>query len=118
MDTAFTVMVNEQGLARDSTLVFAKGVVDVDLALYVEGHHPGQSALGGPRVVILFLAIRGRNEVRSWAGAMTQSSLHPLSEYRVQRNRVAEVEDDYGTNPTHEPTENRSCKRSYGGQHV
>ena len=47
-------MVNEPGPARDSTLVFAKGVVDVDLALYVEGHHSGQSAFGGPRVVIPF----------------------------------------------------------------
>ena len=75
MDTAFTLMANEQGLARDSTLVFIKGVVDVDLALYVEGHHPGQSAFGGPRVVILFFSYQ--------------------------------VEDDYGTNPTHEPTENR-----------
>jgi hypothetical protein len=27
--------------------------------------------------------------------------------FRVQRNRVAEVEDDYGSNPTHEPTETR-----------
>jgi hypothetical protein len=60
LDTAFTATVNEQGLARDSTLAFTKGVVDVDLALYVEGHHPGQSAFGGPRVVILFFSYRGR----------------------------------------------------------
>jgi hypothetical protein len=35
LDTAYTVMVNEPGLARDSTLVLVKGVVDVDLALPV-----------------------------------------------------------------------------------
>ena len=52
-------MANEPGPARDSTLVFAKGVVDVDLALYVEGHHSGQSAFGGPRVVILFFLAIG-----------------------------------------------------------
>jgi hypothetical protein len=65
-------MVNEQGLARDSTLVFTKGVVDVNTAVYVEGHHSGQSAFGGPRVVIFFLAI-GKNEVRSWAGEIIET---------------------------------------------
>jgi hypothetical protein len=35
LDTAYTVMVNEPGPARDSTLAFTKGVVDVDLALPV-----------------------------------------------------------------------------------
>ena len=75
-------MANEQGLARDSTLAFTKGVVDVDLALYAEGHHPGQSAFGGPRVVILFLAIGGRNEVRSWAGG--NDIEFPAPPFRVQ----------------------------------
>jgi hypothetical protein len=46
LDTAFTVMVNAQGLARDSTLVFIKDVRDVNTALYVEGHHSGQQCLG------------------------------------------------------------------------
>jgi hypothetical protein len=66
-------MVNEQGLARDSTLVFIKGVRDVNTALYVEGHHPGQSAFGGPRVVILFFSYWGKNEIRSWAGEIIET---------------------------------------------
>ena len=49
--------------------------------------------------------------------------IRQLSEYRVQRSRVAEVEveDDYGTNPTHEPTETRcrgngNRRRTNGGK--
>ena len=58
-------------------------------------------------MVIFFLAIGGRTGFVLGQGDIP---LHPLSEYRVQRSRVAEVEDDYGTNPTHEPTETRrSC---------
>jgi len=101
-------MANEPGLARDSTLAFIKGVVDVDLALPVFVDYRSSSGAirlwrtsgGDP----FFLAIGERTRFVLGQGDIP---LHPLSEYRVQRNRVAEVEDDYGTNPTHEPTEAR-----------
>jgi hypothetical protein len=76
-------MVNEQGLARDSTLAFTKGVVDVDQSLPVFVYYRSSSGA-----------------IRLWR----TSGGDPFFSYQV--------EDDYGTNPTHELYENRS--RCYG----
>jgi hypothetical protein len=47
--------------------------------------------------------------ILSWAEIPVWN--YPAPPFRVQRNRVAEVEDDYGTNPTHEQRETRSMIR-------
>jgi len=39
----------------------------------------------------------------------------PGKEIFLSESRVAEVEDDYGTNPTHEPTETRCFGYGYKG---
>ena len=74
MDTAFTLMANEPGLARDSTLAFTKGVVDVDLSLPVFVYYRSSSGAirlwrtsGGG----LFLAIGERTGFVLGQGAMT-----------------------------------------------
>jgi hypothetical protein len=61
-------MANEQGLARDSTLVFIKGVVDVDLRYTLKVIIRGSNASGGDP---FFLAIGERMRFVLGQGAMT-----------------------------------------------
>jgi hypothetical protein len=68
LDTAFTLMANEQGLARDSTLVFIKGVVDVDLRYTLKVIIRGSNASGGDP---FFLAIGAKTTFVLGQGAMT-----------------------------------------------
>jgi hypothetical protein len=72
-------------------------------------------------VVIPFFSYWGKNRIRSWAGG--NDIEFPAPPFRVQSSekQSAEDEDDYGTNPTHEPTETRCSRegqkrRPYRGQ--